>query len=215
MPEADATPIGLLEALASTRAMTRRSRDQLCAAQTVVYKLTSDLICMLAPILSFTAEEAWSHLTQSQDKSDSVHLAELPDGQARAGDLELLERFARLRKIRAELNKAMDVALKDGLVRSSLDTRVAIQADDDTREFMGSFVEKLPDLFKVVALEFKDALSEKAFVSTDIAGLKIEIIKASEEKCGRCWNRREDVGQVADKPDLCARCIQVLKSLEE
>ncbi|MBW1871319.1 MAG: isoleucine--tRNA ligase [Deltaproteobacteria bacterium] len=188
---------------------TRRS------AQTAIYQLTNDLICLLAPILSFTAEEAWGYLRKSEDKTDSVHLAELPAGQARPGDQELLSRFARLRRIRAELNKAMDVVLKDGLVRSSLDTRVTVCADDDTVVFIGSFIEKLPDLFKVVALEFKDDLSDKAFVSTDIDGLKIEIIKASEEKCDRCWNRREDVGRIADKPDLCARCIAVMKSIEE
>lgn len=184
------------------------------AAQSTLYRLALDLLAMLAPVLSFTAEEAWGHLPAEAGRPESVHLAEMPAGAALDGDTELLDRWARLRGVRAEMHKALDVVLKAGQVRSSLDARISIQAEGELREFLESFGQTLPDLLKVADLEFVEKTGDAAFESGDIAGLKIDVLAASDRKCARCWNRRSDVGADAERPDLCARCINVLERLE-
>ncbi len=183
------------------------------AAQTTLYSLAVDLLAMLAPVLSFTTEEAWGHLPADDRRPASVHLAELPAGEAIENDDRLLERWARLRRLRAEMHKALDAALKAGRVRSSLDARISIQAEGDIREFLESFGETLTDLLKVAGLEFVEQTGTQAFESGDISGLKIDVSAAPEEKCARCWNRRSDVGSDVERTDLCARCIDVLDRL--
>jgi len=183
------------------------------AAQTTLYGLARDLLSMLAPVIPFTADEAWAHLPEDPDRAASVHLAKLPDGKELDADAGLLERVRRLRRLRAEMHKALDTALKAGDVKSSLDTRVSVAADDETRAFLESFGDGLADLFKVVAIDFDEKPGAAAFVSEEVEGLKIMVHKAEEKKCARCWNRRPEVGQDAERPELCARCIDVLDRL--
>jgi isoleucyl-tRNA synthetase len=179
------------------------------SAQTALYQVAVDLITMLAPVLSYSAEEAWEYLPADERRPGSVHLAFLPEGREKDGDLDLLERIGQLRKIRAEINKALDVATKAKTISSSLDVNLSLSCDPDTRGFLESFGD-LRDVLKVAKLEYGD-IAEPIFVSDVIEGFKVAINTAEFEKCERCWNRREDVGRDQEYPTLCNRCTTVIK----
>ena len=183
------------------------------SAQTVLCRLTTDLLAMLAPILSFTAEEAWGYLPPLADRPASVHLGGLPELAEAVGDKEILERWARFRKVRAELNKALDVACKAGVARSGLDAHVQVQAGAELASFLLSFGKDLLDLVKVAALEFVPAIIDPTLDSPEFQGMKVKVTASPVQKCARCWNRRGDVGIHSAHPDLCGRCADVLSRM--
>ncbi|MBN2494862.1 MAG: isoleucine--tRNA ligase [Deltaproteobacteria bacterium] len=179
------------------------------AAQTALYASAIDLLAMLAPILSFTAEEAWGYLPADSARPESVHLARLPDGEPREGDAELLDRWSRFRQLRGEINKALESVRQAGAVKSSLDARVELEAEDGLHAFLGSFDDRL-DVCKVASLERVDDTGAEAFASSLIERLRIRVSPSADARCERCWNRRPEVGRDGAAA-LCARCAEVLE----
>jgi len=184
------------------------------STQTALYRCCLDLLTLLAPILSFTTEEVWGYLPKSKERPGSVHLAMLPDGQPAPGDEALLERWARLRRVRGEANKALEEARQTGTIGAALDGRLRLAVDPETGAFLKSFGDSLAEIFKVAAIEQGAALPDPVSASSEVPGLKIQVVAAPEQKCARCWNRRPEVGHDAAHPDLCRRCIAVLQKLQ-
>jgi len=184
-------------------------------AQGVLYQVGRQLLAMLAPVLSFTAEEAWGHLPADPQRPDSVHLARLPQGRAEEGDEQLLQRWSWLRKVRAEVHRVLDVAVKDGRVRSGLDARVLLHAGDDDARQLHSFGDELAGLLKVGELELVAEKSAGMVEAQDLAGLAVAVEASRLPKCPRCWNRRPGIGSDTAWPDICPACARVMTRLEE
>jgi isoleucyl-tRNA synthetase len=182
------------------------------SAQTALYRTTLDLLTMLAPIVSFTADEAWGFLPAAQKQASSVHLAQLPLPVEGVDDAAVLERWNRLRKVRSEMNKALEIVRKAGSIGSSLDAELTLAADAETVAFLRSFGSELIDVVKVADLTLDGSVSDQAFVSSELPGLSIEVKRATTQKCARCWNRRPEVGSLSQAPDLCRRCNDVVQS---
>ncbi len=183
------------------------------SSQTAMYDSALDLLAMLAPILSFTAEEVWGYLPADPNRPDSVHLSLLPDSGAKDGDEALLARWARMRILRGEVNKGVEAARNAGVLKSSLDGKATLVCDEDAWDFLQSFSGTLLDVLKLASLERADSLGEGALVSDVVEGLQVMVEASSDEKCQRCWNRRPDVGKIASHPELCTRCVGIIGQL--
>lgn len=172
------------------------------SAQTVLREILLSLVRMIAPILSFTAEEVWQFLPGSSDRAVSVELAGWPETNKRYLDKALEEKWDRLIKVRDGALKALEEARASKLIGTSLEAKVEVYTSGKLYDFLVDNRELLPTLFIVSQVE----VSEKPKVD-----LAIKVAKASGEKCERCWNFSQRVGKDREHPALCPRCLKVIK----
>jgi isoleucyl-tRNA synthetase len=182
------------------------------AAQTACYDILSALLRLLAPILSFTTEEAWRHLPGG--KAESIHLERFPEVPLTWVDDTLEQEWKRLLEVRREIAKALEAARARGLIGSGLEAAVTVaRAPEDLPELLARKRELLPTLLIVSQVSLAPG-SEPAGVqyeSQEIPGLVIGVDHARGAKCARCWMWTERVGADAEHPTLCERCVAVLR----
>ncbi len=180
------------------------------AAQWVLYNILSVMTRLLAPVLSFTAEEIWMHMPGR--KSISVFLAEFPEPDKKFLDRELEERWQRLIAVRDEVNKALEIKRKERFIGNSLEARVILYAPSEYQELLTQYREFLPYLFIVSQVEVRTNKDKKGFFeSEEIKTFSIDIERAEGEKCERCWNWSPSVGRFKEHPSICERCYNVLR----
>jgi isoleucyl-tRNA synthetase len=163
------------------------------SAQTALYQITQAMLRWMAPFLSFTAEEAWRFVGESE----SIFFETFTDlGHA---DAALLAKWARIREIRDLVNKDIEVLRTEGKVGSSLQANVHLTVPTADHTLLAGLGEDLKFVFITSAIEL-------------IAGEELHIsVKASEDvKCERCWHYRADVGADPAHPTLCGRCTSNL-----
>jgi isoleucyl-tRNA synthetase len=187
----------------------------------VLSRLAMDLSRLMAPVLSFTAEEVWQELEalhgRERMSDSSVHAQNFPDPLDVTGDEALLGRWERLIDLRDEISKALEIARAEKRIGTSLAAKLRIDAPEDTRAFLESFGPELRFLLITSGVEF-GATGDGAFRSERIPGFAVEVLAADGTKCERCWNYTTDVGGDADHPGICARCseaVQEILSYEE
>jgi len=181
------------------------------AAQTAGYDIFQALARLMAPILTFTAEEAWRYAPGP--RSESVHLERFPEVPLEWVDDTLKRDWDRLLEVRREVAKALETARAQKLIGSGLEARVRVQsAPEDLPGLLGAKRELLPTLFIVsqVTLEPDPQPARVSYESQDIPGLVIGVDRAPGEKCERCWTRSEEVGRDPAHPTLCGRCVRVV-----
>ena len=180
------------------------------AAQVVLYNILKSLTKLVAPILSFTAEEIWSHIPG--EKEESVFLADFPAVNPEFIDEELEKKWERLWKIRDEVNKALEIKRQEKFIGNALEAKVTLYAGEATYKILEDHRAFLPTLFIVssVGIEKISDVPEGAYSSTDYDGLAIFIERAEGKKCQRCWNWSLSVGEYKDHPELCKRCCEAV-----
>jgi len=187
---------------APTRGLARRS------AQTAIYRILDALTRLIAPVLSFTADEIWQHLPG--EREESVHLAGFPDFSASLRDPELEERYQQILLLRSEVSKALERARVEKTIGHSLDARVILHLPEGPwRQLAGDYADELATLFIVSQAELSDS-PLNGFDGEEINGLTIAIEKAGGEKCERCWNYRTSVGEDSEHATVCNRCLAAL-----
>jgi isoleucyl-tRNA synthetase len=184
-----------------TASLARRS------AQTAMYRILDAITRMMAPVLSFTADEIWGFLPG--EREDSVHLADFPSFTSSLIDAALEAKYERLLTVRSDVAKVLELARAEKTIGHSLDARVEIAATGDMGLLLKSEAEQLASLFIVSQVEVCDCLDEGSN-SENLPELKIRVSKADGEKCSRCWNYATSVGQIEEHPEICHRCIQAL-----
>lgn len=182
------------------------------SAQTALLIILKTLIRLMAPILSFTAEEVWASLSPADKEVESVHLSQFPDFNPTLIDEKLDQRWKVLLELRAEVTKALEQARRSQLIGHPLDARVVLSLPDSLVTTVSPYAGFLATLFIVSQVEIAsgDRFSE-TYSSPEIPGLRIGIEKALGEKCERCWNFRPEVGNFPDHPTLCSRCCQAIR----
>jgi isoleucyl-tRNA synthetase len=168
------------------------------SAQTALWHITQALVRLMAPILSFTAEEAWRHFTAQVPNSehDSVFfqtLHALPEPRHAA---DLLGKWARLRAMRDPVRKAIEALRAEGKVGSSLQAEVDLAAEGAAHDDLAS----LGDELRFVLITSRATLRRAEAVT-------VEVSPSPHPKCDRCWHYRADVNAEA----LCGRCQLNLK----
>jgi isoleucyl-tRNA synthetase len=173
------------------------------AAQTALYEILHKLTRLMAPVLSFTAEDVWRHMP---DASDSVHLEPLPEVDLAELDDELADRWQKLRDLRGLVMKAAEAARAEKVIGHSLDAKVVLNVDHRWEAFLGPYAADLPFLFIVSQVDLVEGTGG-AFQDPALPGVGVDVLPAEGDKCERCWNFSTSVGQSADRADACARCV--------
>ena len=182
------------------------------SAQTAFWQLIEGIVRLMAPVLSFTAEEVWGHLPG--ERPESVFLSRFPEPDPRWENEELDNRYGQLLKIRDLATKALEETRQAKVIGNSLEARLTVFCQkEDISRFLASFGAALSDLFIVSGtdIEITSVIPEDAFVDEKAPGLGISVSRNHNQKCERCWKYAPDVGQVQDHPTLCGRCCSVLE----
>jgi isoleucyl-tRNA synthetase len=180
------------------------------SAQLALHNILISLTKMLAPILSFTAEEIWKHIPG--EREESVFLADFPEVNDEFIDRDLEKKWENLAYIRNEVNKALEIKRQEKFIGNSLEAKVEIFAGDANLSLLENYRAFLPTLFIVSDADIfnnKD-IPEAAYKSTEIDDLAILVEKAAGKKCQRCWNRDTSVGEYDNHPHLCEKCFRVI-----
>jgi isoleucyl-tRNA synthetase len=178
------------------------------SAQTVLHRIARDLLRLLAPVMSFTAEEAWAHLPGAS--TPSVFLAGLPGEAPAAMPAGLAERFERLFAVRSAVQKQLEAARRDKLIGASLEAKVVLHAEGGLRDLIARHRDELPGLFIVSQVELADAPTERMQPTTGMAGLEtlaVEVRAADGAKCPRCWTYAPEVARGEPVCDKCRRAL--------
>ncbi|HHV63867.1 MAG TPA: isoleucine--tRNA ligase [Peptococcaceae bacterium] len=182
------------------------------AAQTVMYELLNALVRLLAPILVFTADEIWSYIPGNKEDTD-VQMEFMPKVQEEWLDNALEERWARILDLRYDITKALEVARQEKLINHSLTAKVDLYvSDEETYSFLVG-IENLKEIVIVsdLKIHFREEAPESAQEGENFAGVKILVSPAPGGKCERCWMYSEEVGNDNEHPELCPRCLAVIK----
>jgi isoleucyl-tRNA synthetase len=170
------------------------------SAQSALWHILQTFTKLMAPILSFTAEEVWQLQTgETQQGERSVMLESWSALAAPAGEGALLDKWSQIRTVRAEVSKALEELRAAGQIGSSLQAEVTIHAAGEKYEHLAS----LADDLRFVLICSQTTVVPSAAESVRAAPL-------AHTKCERCWHVRADVGHSAEHPELCARCISNL-----
>jgi len=161
------------------------------SCRTVCWKLAQGLCTLLAPIISFTADEAWEHLPGA---SNSVFEQRFPE----LGDPPALDNWRRFWEIREAVQSAMEPHRASKLIGTSLDANVTLTLPKDDVETLHALNERLEDLFVVSGLKLGIGDS-----------IEVTVEPHSGTRCPRCWNHSGGAGQGEDV-SLCPRCYAVV-----
>ena len=167
------------------------------SAQSALWHILQSLIKLMAPILCFTAEEIWQ--LQSGDGGQSIMLQTWQPLPSPAGEGELLEKWRKIRAYRAEVMRALEDLRIAGRIGSSLQAEVRLHCQGEKNEILASLGDDL---------RFVLICSQAAVI--DDPAERLLCAPLAHAKCERCWHVREDIGQHADHPGLCERCISNL-----
>ena len=189
------------------------SRDRR-SLQTVLHEVLQALVRMCAPVLVHTAEEAWSHMEHREDLA-SVHLARWPEAEPDWADDGLLERWARLMRVRSDVLREIEKLRVEKVLRGSLEASVTLGAADvGLKAFLDSFADQLEAVFIVSEVKLADGAVGGGVEGTDEPALTVAVERCPHPKCERCWNLRPGVGRSPDHPTLCERCAGVVEAIE-
>jgi isoleucyl-tRNA synthetase len=177
-------------------------------SQTVLFDIVVALAKLMAPILSFMAEEIWRTLAAQPGGRlgvSSVHLSAFPEVHSQWQDVALAQRWDRLFALRQAVQINLEAARQTKFIGSSLEAAVMIEVpDEEIYRFYKHYEQDLPAILIVSQVKL-----QKVDQAPSIS--PIGIVKASGMKCERCWNYRPAVGTFKDHPTLCDRCVEAVQ----
>ncbi len=175
------------------------------ATQMAMHQIFDALCQLLAPILVFTAEEAWRHRHPERNGAKgnaiegSVHLQLFPEPQGNLRDSVIRAKTEELLKLRGIIGQAIEKARQEKLIGNALEAAVILRCDE---RFATSLPrEELEEFFILSDLQLEPAQEPSA-----------SITRTPNKKCARCWRHRPTVGMIATYPELCDRCAAVVES---
>ncbi|MHB1218170.1 MAG: isoleucine--tRNA ligase [Alphaproteobacteria bacterium] len=177
------------------------------AARAILDELFSCLTAWLAPVMCFTAEEAW--LARHGEQAESVHLRQFPELPASWRDDALAAKWRKIRALRRVVTGALELERENKRIGASLQAAPTVYATEDYVEAMRGL-----DLAEIAitssATLVAGAAPEGAFTLEDVAGVGVVSALADGSKCQRCWRVLPDVGSVAGHEDICGRCADAV-----
>lgn len=185
-------------------------------SQTVLLNIVTALAKLMAPILSFTAEEIWQVLPEGSRGGTgvkSIHMAEFPPVPTVFQSSEIQAAWGYLLKVRGAVQMALEKKRREKVIGSSLEAKVTLKALAPQAAILTRYLLDLPALFIVSCAEV-DSVStlpaaEECLVDSGL-GIGIDVSPAEGMKCDRCWNVRQDVGGQPTHPTLCGRCVEAV-----
>ena len=183
------------------------------SARTALWRILATLLKLTAPVLSFTTEEAWSHLPGAREAS--IHLESFPEPEDALRDDELKQRWDVILKLRSDVTRALESARQAKVIGHPLDAAVTLALPESLKESFSGQEELLRSVFIVSQVAFTEGQNlAGASQGQEIPDLLVQVEPARGEKCERCWVHAESVGTFSDHPTLCHRCRPVVVELE-
>jgi isoleucyl-tRNA synthetase len=183
------------------------------SAQTALYRIASALLRLIAPILTFTSEEIWKHFPRGGVEGESIHCARFPmaEGLERATSEAVAANWARLAGMRPHVLKALEEARNTKLIKSGLEAKVILSASGEQAALLAKYTASLPALFIVSQVQLEPVSGAGNSESSESIGVRVE--RADGKKCERCWNYSTRVGESAEYPTICERCVAALDDI--
>jgi isoleucyl-tRNA synthetase len=175
------------------------------SAQTAIWHITHALLRVMAPILSFTVEEAWAVFADKETfaASDETIFTQIYYTLPLVADAdELLKKFDVLHELRADVTKQLEEVRMAGKIGSSLQAEIEIKAHGKKFDLLQSLGDDLKFVFITSQAKATQVASE--------AEEAVIVTPSTNEKCERCWHYRADVGAHQDHPGICGRCVSNL-----
>ena len=186
------------------------------SAQTATWRIAEALVRLVAPIMSFTADEIWSFLPAVANRQESVHLAHFPKSENITGPVSdpasgeaVWKDFETLMKVRDVALKGLEIARQEKIIGSALEAVVSVTAPEELVPLLQRYRNDLRFLLIVSGVEVKAGSGANG--STP---LHVSVAKAPGQKCDRCWNYSTHVGENERYPTVCERCTAALNEIE-
>jgi isoleucyl-tRNA synthetase len=196
-----------------TKARKSKSRR---SAQTAVWKISSALVRLIAPILAFTGEEIWKFFPKTSADPESIHIALFPEVSEFQTNMTAAQReeWERILLVRDEALKALEGARNAKKISSGLEAKVILHASHSLADLLEKCAAILPALLIVSQVQLGGAMEPPILTPTTLPGLEISVVRASGKKCERCWNYSTHVGENKRYPTVCERCSEALTEIE-
>lgn len=178
------------------------------ATRTVLNELLGCLTAWLAPILVFTAEEAWLQRPLKKGE-ESVHLRTFPVLPKAWSHKQLAIQWDKIRDLRRVITGALELARAEKQIGSSLQAAPKVFLEADWEALIADLDLAEIALTSSIAIEKASAPLE-AFRLPDVEGVAVQVLPAKGEKCERCWKVLPEVGTYSDHPGLCHRCYETV-----
>ena len=176
------------------------------SCQTAMYHIAQALVRWIAPVLSFTADEIWKSLPNSEE---FVFTSEWYEGLTALNDEEELNTdfWQQLQDVRNAVNKVMEQARRDEVIGGSLQAKVTLFAGQALAANLSKVASELRFVLITSDVTIVAGEASTDAVATEVEGLSVVVESSNGEKCERCWHHRDEVGSVEAHLTLCGRCI--------
>jgi isoleucyl-tRNA synthetase len=191
------------------------------SAQTAMHEILNVLVRLMAPVLSFTAEEIWQFMHGesgefSSEGFSSVHTDLFMPLKEEYRNPELAERWEEIIKVRRDVTKALEIARKEKRIGHSLDAAVTLGVTPELENLLDSYREDLRSIFIVSSVKIRRAEDVKdGLKGGEAQGLMVKVTPSEDPKCERCWVHDPTVGEDDSHPAICGRCLNAIKELEQ
>jgi isoleucyl-tRNA synthetase len=186
------------------------------SCQTALFHISEALVRWIAPILAFTADELWQYLPGERNESVMLNtwyegLSEMP------ADFELDRAYwERVMAVKVAVNKEMENLRAAKAIGGNLQAEVTLYAEDSLVSDLSKLSNELRFVLITSTASVAPLLDAPAdAVVTEVAGLKLKVVKSGHAKCARCWHHREDVGVDPEHPEICGRCVDNISGAGE
>jgi isoleucyl-tRNA synthetase len=171
------------------------------------------LVRLMAPIVSFTADEIWPYL-QGEGRDTSIHADLFIPVKEGYKDPELADRWDTIIGVRKEVTKALEIARKEKMIGHSLDASVLLGLSDEVMDLLGPYENQLKYLFIVSFVEMVPIHEvEGGFDGEEMQGVKVKVAPSEDKKCERCWVHDSTTGVDNEHPTICKRCLKALSEM--
>ena len=178
------------------------------AAQTTIYKVLDTLTLLLAPIISFTANEIWQFMPHDASRNaENVILNDYPSLTGVNVDDGFAAKWEKLHTLRDDVKKAIENARNQKIIGASLDSEVELFANGEILDFLNENESVLPEILIVSSVKITDGDGGDFHGDMSVG---VTVRKAGGEKCERCWSYSDTVGSNAEHATLCARCAKII-----
>jgi len=178
------------------------------SAQTVLWQITETLVRLVAPIMSFTADEVWEYLPTTPNREPSVHLALFPKPEEiySQDPTKLIEEWKQLFSIRDEVLQILELNRQAKVIGKGLEADVYLTASGEELALLQRHHAGLKEILNVSRVEVKQG--------PDMIALRVDVSPAAGHKCARCWNFMPEVSSYGIWQNVCTRCQNALKEMK-
>ena len=181
------------------------------SGQTAIHYLLMGMTRLMAPVLSFTADEIWQYLPKGSTEAKSVHLTTFMKTEDITFPKSLVVKWERIISLKGEVSKALELSRRSKIIGHALDASIKLVLPEDLKKILEEDISELKFIFIVSKVQIVDNLKERSFYSSEnIPGLKVFVSAAPGKKCERCWNYFETYDNRTKHPNICGKCLNNL-----